>query len=111
VAVSKSQINYVIGQLERLGPVTFKKMFGGAGLYADGHFFGLITSQDEFYLKVDDANRADFEARGSTYFNPYGVPDRKPMPYMTVPEDVVEDPDELAAWARKSVAAAARKAK
>jgi len=35
-------------------------------------------------------------------------PMSKGMPYMTVPEDVLEDPDELAVWVRKSVAVAAR---
>jgi DNA transformation protein len=108
VGVSKSQIEYVIGQLEKLGPVTAKKMFGGAGLYADGVIFGLIDSQDVFYLKANDSNRADYEERGQTPFNPYGDDRPAVMPYMTVPEDVLEDPDELAAWARKSVSISAK---
>lgn len=109
MAVSKGQIDYVRAQLERLGPVTIKKMFGGAGVYADGLFFGLIDSNDVFYLKVDDTNRADYEARGSTLFNPHMKSGRSmTMPYMTVPEDVLEDPEELAQWARKSVAVAAK---
>ena len=109
MGVSKAQIEYVQGQLERFGPVTIKKMFGGAGVYADGLFFGLIDSNDAFYLKVDDSNRADYEARGSNAFNPHMASGKSvTMAYMTVPEDVVEDPLELAAWARKSVAAAAK---
>jgi len=84
-------------------------MFGGAGLYSEGLFFGLIDSDDRFYPKVDDSNRADFEARGSTPFaSPTPRPMSKAMPYMTVPEDVLEDPDELAIWARKAIAVAAR---
>ncbi len=110
MAVTQGYIEYVLEQLERLGTVTAKKMFGGAGLYFQGLFFGLIDSGDRFYLKVDDTNRADFETRGSEPFNPPSSrPMGKGMPYMTVPEDVLEDPDELAVWARKSVTVAAKK--
>lgn len=109
MAVSAGYIAYVLEQLERLGPVSARKMFGGAGLYCDGLFFGLIDSGDRFYLKVDDSNRQDYEARGSVPFAPPTPrPMTKAMPYMTVPEDVLEDPDELAVWARKSVAVAAK---
>ena len=109
MAVSAGYIAYVLEQLERLGHVSARKMFGGAGVYCDGLFFALITSDDRFYLKEDDTNRADFEARGSEVFNPPSSrPMSKGMPYMTVPEDVLEDPDELSIWARKSVAIAAR---
>jgi DNA transformation protein len=106
VAVSKAYRDYVLEQLERTGPVTFKSMFGGAGLYADGLFFGLISSQDVFYLKVDDASRPDYQERGGQPFAPFG--EKAMMNYFTVPEDVLEDPDELAVWARKSIAVAAR---
>jgi DNA transformation protein len=106
MAVSKAYRDYVLEQLERTGPVTFKSMFGGAGLYADGRFFGLISSQDVFYLKVDDGTRPDYQARGSQPFAPFGA--MAMMNYFTVPEDVLEDPDELTLWARKAIAVAAR---
>ena len=106
MAVSPGYIAYVIEQLAELGPVTARKMFGGAGLYLDGLFFALISSEDVFYLKVDEGNRARFEARGCAVFKP--MPDRPALPYMTVPEDVLEDPQELADWARTSVEAAAK---
>jgi DNA transformation protein len=106
MAVSKAYRDYVLEQLERTGPVTFKSMFGGAGLYADGLFFGLISGQDVFYLKVDDDTRPVYQARGCEPFEPFGA--NAMMNYFTVPEEVVEDPDELAVWARKSIAVAAR---
>lgn len=107
MSVSEGFLTYVLEQLEGAGPVTHKKMFGGAGLFAGGPMFGLISSEDRFYLKVDDRNRPDYEARGCEAFNPYKPEsNRKPLPYMTVPEDVLEDPDELAVWARKAMAAA-----
>ena len=35
-------------------PVTVRRMFGGAGLYADGVMFALWSSGGTLYLKVDD---------------------------------------------------------
>ena len=106
MAVSAGYKEYVLEQLERLGPVTAKRMFGGLGLYCDGLFFGLVDD-DVLYLKVDDQNRTRFEERGCTAFMP--MPGKASMNYFTVPEDVIEDPAELAEWARGSLAAAGRK--
>ena len=107
MATSPGYIAYVLEQLEALGPVTSKRMFGGFGLYHHGLFFALVSSQDELYLKVDDQNRPMFEARGCKLFQP--MPDRPPLSYMTVPEEVIEDPRDLADWARSAVEAQARK--
>jgi len=71
MAVSDSYRVYVLEQLQVVGTVTAKAMFGGVGLYRDGMFFGLIDD-DTVYLKVDDSNRADFERAGSRPFQPYG---------------------------------------
>lgn len=106
MAVSAGYREYVLEQLERLGPVTARRMFGGLGLYCEGLFFGVVAD-DVLYLKVDDANRGRFEDRECTAFQP--IPGKASMNYFTVPEDVIEDPAELADWARGSLAAAARK--
>ena len=41
-------------------PVTIRRMFGGAGLFADGVMFGLVV-RDVIYFKVDESSIADFE--------------------------------------------------
>jgi DNA transformation protein len=81
-------------------------MFGGVGLYADELFFALIAD-DAVYLKVDDHNRPDFEARGLEPFRPYGE-HGEVMGYYRLAEDLLEDPEELRAWADKAVAVARR---
>jgi len=93
---------YVLDQLSGWGGVTARKMFGGAGLYRDGKMFGLIAD-DVVYLKVDDSNRDDFEQAGSSPFKPYAD---KPtvMSYYEIPPEVLEQPDELIAWAQRSLA-------
>jgi DNA transformation protein len=76
-------------------------MFGGVGLYAGDVFFGILAA-DTLYLKVDDSNRSQYEAEGMRAFRPYAD---KPvsMSYYQVPARVLEDPDELAAWAAASI--------
>ena len=53
--VSEPFKSFVLDQLEELGDVAPRSMFGGIGLYCRGVFFGLIAS-DVLYLKVDDTN-------------------------------------------------------
>ena len=105
--VSEGFAAFVLEQLDPLGPITSKRMFGGVGLYRDGVFFGLIAG-DVLYFKVDDENRALFVSAGAKPFQPYGD-DSYSMSYYEVPADVLEDTDQLRVWARGSVAAAERK--
>lgn len=107
MALSREFVDYVLEQFEMLGGVSHRKMFGGGGLYRDGLFFGVLN-EDTLYLKTDAENRPDYEALGAEPFNPY--PDKPGvLSYFAVPIDVLEQPDELAEWARKALAAAARK--
>jgi DNA transformation protein len=108
VAVSPDYLSYVLEQLAPAGRITSRRMFGAIGLYSDGAFFALIDD-DTLYFKTGATNRADYEARGMRQFNPY--PDRPEragakMGYHEVPADVLEDAEQLGAWARKSVAVA-----
>jgi len=107
MSVSADYLAYVIDQLAPFAKVISRRMFGGAGLYADGLFFALIA-EEELYFKVDDSNREDYVARGYRPFRPF--PDKPEMPsmnYYQVPAEVLEDPDELKQWARKALAVAA----
>jgi DNA transformation protein and related proteins len=104
MAVSKEYLEYVQDLLAVVGPVQAKRMFGGAGLYHPGVFFGLVAD-DSLYFKVDDLNRADYEAAGSGPFRPFGT---YAMSYYEVPADVLEDPDELAVWALKAIEVAGK---
>lgn len=108
MAVSADFRDFVLEQLAGAGRITPRAMFGGVGLYLDGVFFALIDD-DTLYFKTDDAHRARYEKAGSRPFCPY--PDRpdQSMGYWQVPADVLEDAEELAAWARDAMAAALAK--
>jgi DNA transformation protein len=106
LAVSPAFRRFVLDQLEELGGVVPRSMFGGVGLYHDGLFFGIVAG-DVLYLKVDDRTRKDYEAAGMKPFKPY--PHRpSTMRYYAVPVGVLESATELAEWARKAVGVARR---
>jgi DNA transformation protein len=95
------------------GAVTVKRMFSGAGIFADGLMFGLVV-RDVIYLKVDAGNQADFEREGCAPFTymrgkKSGRPREHALPYWRLPERLYDDPDELAEWARRAFAVAERK--
>jgi len=109
MSVSDEYLTYVLEQLEGVGPVQAKRMFGRAGIYCQRVMFALIAD-DVLYLKADETNRADFEEAGAEPFQPF--PDKSMvMPYYEVPAEVLEDRDRSAAWAQKALAAALRKRK
>jgi len=105
MAVRDSYREYVLEQLGRVRPVTWRKMFGGVGVYADDRFFALLDN-DTLYFKTGEANRADFESRGMRPFQPFG-PGTKPMDYHELPGAVLENVAELPEWIAKAVAVAA----
>ena len=107
MAVTDSFVAFVLDQLDPLGPITSKRMFGGVGLYAGNLFFALIAD-DELYLKADEATRDAREKAGARPFQPF--PDRPKgrgrMQYYSVPAAILEDPDALLAWAKEAIAIA-----
>ncbi|HBW38461.1 MAG TPA: competence protein TfoX, partial [Desulfosporosinus sp.] len=103
MAVNEGFKDYVVDQLEQLGWVTVKKMFGGAGIYYEGIIFGLLAD-DVLYFKVDDSNRSDYEQIGMEPFQPFAD---KPMvmPCYEVPVEILENKELLSDWARKALSA------
>ncbi len=100
--------DYVLDQLSDFGGVSARAMFGGFGVYKSGVMFGLIAS-DELFFKVDDSNRADYEARKSQPFVYEGKNKPISMSYWRVPDDVLEAGDDLKQWAMKAYDVALKK--
>jgi DNA transformation protein len=110
MSVSESFHTFVLDQLRRAAPrIRSKSMFGGVGVYSGELFFALIDD-DVLFLKVDDTNRPDFVARGMKPFAPFGE-GGEVMQYYRLPEELLEDPEELRPWVEKAIAVAARKKK
>jgi DNA transformation protein and related proteins len=101
-----SYIEFLIEQLSPLGDITTRRLFGGNSLYCDGTVFALV-SNGTLYLKVDDHNRADFEASGLEAFHPFGD-STVSMSYYQAPAELFEHSDAVRRWAGGAVAAGRR---
>ena len=92
------------------GAVEVRRLFGGAGLFADGVMFGLV-SRGEIYLKADAETAPRFEAEGCGPFEYGSKTGRRAIAsFRKLPERLYDDADELAQWARQALTVARRKA-
>lgn len=97
MATDPTYLDFVLEQLRSVLPaVTAKSMFGGTGIYHHDLFFALIAG-DTLYFRTDESSRAAYEALDMPTFH---------RGYYEVPIGVLEDSDELRAWAEKAVSAA-----
>ncbi len=95
--------------LAPLGSVSVRRMFGGGGVYCDGLMFGLVAA-DVLYLKSDEKCCRSFEAEGCGPFVYEGRGKPIAMSYWRMPERLLDEPDELLAWARISLGVARKRA-
>ncbi|GGE51958.1 transcriptional regulator [Agaricicola taiwanensis] len=110
---SSGFIDLILDQLSPLGAVSPRRMFGGVGFFSGGRMFALVTSEDRFYVKADDENRARFVEAGCEPFayvmtSPSGAQRKVALPYYAPPETAHDDPEEFLSWARLGLEAANR---
>ena len=95
-----------IGELfAAFGPVVVRRMFGGAGIYAEGIMFALVAD-GVIYLKADEKNSAAFDREKLEPFTYSAKGKRTTMSYRRMPDRLYDDPAELAEWACAALAAA-----
>ncbi|MEM9726166.1 MAG: TfoX/Sxy family protein [Pseudomonadota bacterium] len=93
----------------RHGPISHRKMFGGAGLYAEGAIFALIVD-GELLLKADPQTAPSlagaFAAAGAERWRYDGRNKPVAMPYWSLPGEALDDPEVACDWAARAIAAA-----
>ena len=99
-------VSHCLELLSPLGRTSSRRMFGGHALYIDGLCMALIMG-DMLYLKVDDAQRANFERANCKPFT-YTAKDTEvhSLNYYTAPEEAMESAAEMMPWAQRALAAA-----
>jgi DNA transformation protein len=105
MAASAGFIELLKDALREIGAVSVRRIFGGAGVYADGVMFGLIAD-DTLYLKADAETQGAYEAEGLPRFGYEARGKRIDLPYWRIPERLLDDPDEMASWARTALGVA-----
>jgi DNA transformation protein len=102
-------VEYLLELLEPFGRVKVKVMFGGFGIFRRDLMFGLVAD-DTLYLKVDEKSRSEFQSKGLDPFV-YKMKGKEfAMSYYQAPAEAMEDPEEMAQWAKKAYDAAKRAA-
>lgn len=88
-------------------PVEVRKMFGGYGIFHQGVMFAL-AADEVLYLKADAASADRFRAMNLDRF----VYDKRgkqvTMSYYQAPDEVMDDPEQAALWAKRAFEAALR---
>jgi DNA transformation protein len=92
------------------GPVSVRRMFSGAGLFAEGVMFALRI-RDDIFLKADAETIPALKAEGS---EPFAYETKKGRRVVNslwrLPDRLLDDPDDLANFARAALQAAHRAA-
>ncbi len=78
-------------QLEALGPVQVKYMFGGRGIFLDNLMFALVAD-DVLYLKADDQNEKNFLDLDLEPFTYHKKGKPFSLSYFEAPEEAMDDP-------------------
>jgi len=100
MAFSKEFGEHILDMLEPLGPLTLKRMFGGACINYGRATFALMFD-DTIYFRVDEANIERFRDADSEPFR-YAARGKDVIvgSYYLVPEEVLDDVDKMVDWAR-----------
>lgn len=106
MSVSNEQIEAARDLFAGLGEITTRKMMGGLCLYSEGTIFAIMLDDGALYLKGAGDFVAELEAAGCTRWTYQREGRDKPtaMPYWSLPEAALDDPDLACDWARRALA-------
>ena len=92
------------------GPISVRRMFSGAGLFAEGVMFALRI-RDDIFLKADAETIPSLQSEGSRPFS-YEMKKRRVVvnSLWRLPNRLLDDPEDLANFARAALQAAHRAA-
>jgi len=111
VSTSSEFLEFITEQMVDFGPVSVRRMFGGAGIFRDGLMFALVINE-VLYFKADAQTQPAFEAEGLGPFT-YATKNhpRTVMSYWRAPALCLDDSDEMTRWCREAFTVALRSAK
>jgi DNA transformation protein len=90
------------------GPVGVRRMFGGAGVFADGLMIALVVD-GVVYLKADHLTIPQFERERQQPFSYRTKSGTHTLAsYWRMPDRLYDEPEELAGWAAKAMECARR---
>ena len=101
MATQNEFVNYLLDELQSLGLVTRKQMFGGYGLFMNGLMFALVTDET-LYLKSGPEIDSLFDELNLPSFNYLRQGKQISLSYRLAPDSILDDPQELCEWVLRS---------
>ncbi|MEM9972082.1 MAG: TfoX/Sxy family protein [Pseudomonadota bacterium] len=95
MSISDSDIAFARELFADLPALTHRKMFGGICLYSDDTVFALASSDGRLYLKATGPLADRLRRDGAEQFHS--------MPYWSLPEDVLDEPDRACNLAQETL--------
>lgn len=102
MGTSKDFAAYCCELLGSAGPCVAKRMFGGFGISTEGLTIAIIAdlgAGERLYLKADADSKPRFVAAGGLQFLYEAKGKTMGLNYFTVPDEAMESPQEMRAWA------------
>lgn len=93
-------LEYVIDQLNEVPNIHYRKMFSSFGMYSGDVFFAII-SDGVLYFKTNKETKKKYVEYGMGPFTPSEKQILKN--YMEVPEEILENREEVNNWALESI--------
>jgi DNA transformation protein len=89
---------FLVDLFDPIDGVSFRRMFGGLGIFREGLMFALVA-QDILYFKTDDKTRAGFEVEECGPFVYQAKDGPRSTSYWRAPERLFDEPEEFRGWA------------
>src|SRR5689334_1892607 len=85
------------------GPIRLRRFFGGEGIYAGDTMIGMVFNNDTIYFKTDAETRKAFDAEKSKPFTFMKGKELITTTWLSLPDRLYDEPEELARWARAAL--------
>ena len=108
MSIAAQDIEFARELFSDIPDLSTRKMFGGLGIYSDNVIFALMLSDGQIMLKARDefaAWLAEMGAAHWTYARKNGA--EAAMPYWSLPDAALDDPEMAMDLAREALAAIA----
>ena len=102
MSITDADIAFAQELFAPLGTLTSRKMFGGMALYYNDNIFCLVSRDGQIFLKAKGDFATELANENCTQF---GANHGRLMPYWTLPDAALDDPEIASGWAQKALTA------